>query len=476
MKIILSNIIDIEEPSKELINFAKKQLTFTNPEVLKKKRLGFYCYGMDKEIKLYNIYNNHLYLPIGIFNELYKLHPINKDYVDYSVTRPVAIKNHITLRDYQVPVIQAVKEKINGIIIAPCGTGKTSMALACFGELKQKALWICNTMELLNQAKDRCEETIECATSVITDGKCDITGDIVFATVQTLVKCVEKGIIKQDTFGMLIVDEVHLLSCNPEGIQMFRQCVEYFSARYKISMTATLHRSDGLHECIKHIMGDIIYSIEQKGSDYCCIYNGETLLKFPVDKFQVPARIKVIETKYNIADKEVYAPNGGTVQYASLISDLAMNEDRNKILVNLLNSVAGSTLVLSDRVDQLKYLCTQVDNGVQIDGGTPKKIRKQAIEDVRSGKVKYLFASYNLARQGLDIPILSNLFLGTPVKDFAVVVQSIGRIQRPYEGKTVAQVYDFVDDVSMLYRFYSKRRSTYRKNNWEIENIYLGGS
>jgi superfamily II DNA or RNA helicase len=63
--------------------------------------------------------------------------------------------------------------------------------------------------------------------------------------------------------------------------------------------------------------------------------------------------------------------------------------------------------------------------------------------------------------------------MATPVKDFAIVSQSIGRIQRPYEGKKVAQVYDFVDPVGMLYNFYAKRRSTYRKNNWVIENVYL---
>ena len=65
--------------------------------------------------------------------------------------------------------------------------------------------------------------------------------------------------------------------------------------------------------------------------------------------------------------------------------------------------------------------------------------------------------------------------MATPVKNFATVVQSIGRIQRPCEGKTVANVYDFVDDVGMLLGFYSKRRSTYRKNNWKIDNMYLGG-
>ena len=131
--------------------------------------------------------------------------------------------------------------------------------------------------------------------------------------------------------------------------------------------------------------------------------------------------------------------------------------------------------MLSDRVEQLKYLCSRVDNGVQIDGSTPKKLRAKALDDVRSGRVKYLFASYNLCKEGLDCPILSNLVMATPVKDFSIVVQSIGRIMRPFGNKRKATVYDFVDKVGMLRNFYAKRRSIYRKNKWDIENIYLGG-
>ena len=198
-------------------------------------------------------------------------------------------------------------------------------------------------------------------------------------------------------------------------------------------------------------------------------------MTFPTSKFQVPAHIKVIETNYNVLDKNVFSANGGTIQYATLISDLAMNRERNWQIIRELRKIEGSTIILSDRVEQLKYLCKHVENGVQIDGTTPKKERQKAIEDTRKGKCKYLFASYNLCREGLDIPILSNLVMASPVKDFAIVVQSVGRIQRPYEGKKIAYVYDFVDEVSMLYRFYSKRRATYRKNNWEIDNIYLGG-
>ena len=475
MKIVLTNCIEITEPNEEIKKYCKKELMFKNPEMEKRRRMGFWIYGMDREIKLYDEYGGKLYLPIGVVDDVYKLHPNTKDYTDYTVLNPISIKSEIKLRDYQELAVPSVLKYMTGILNLPVGLGKTELALECVNRTKQKTLWITHTSDLVKQAKERCESKMTCKTSTITEGKCDLSGDIVFATVQTLIKFIEKRTIPQDLFGMIIVDECHRVSVNPQSIQMFRNSIEYFAARYKIGLSATVHRADGLAKAIEKIIGRVIYKIEKDGDEYVCIYDDNELLRFPIDAFQVPAQIKVIETQYSIVDRPVFSSNGGTLQFASLITDLSTDKKRNQLIIKTLNGIQGSTLILSDRVDQLKYLCTQVENGVQIDGGTPKKEREKALEDVGKGKYKYLFASYNLAKEGLNIPILSNLVMATPVKDFAIVSQSIGRIQRPYQGKKIAQVYDFVDPVGMLYNFYTKRRTTYRKNNWFIENVNLKG-
>lgn len=475
MKIILSNCIEIKEPTKEITDYVKKELTFKNPEYEKKRRMGFYVYGTPKEIKLYDCYNGSIYTPIGFFNKLFKVHPNINDYIDYSVEVHADIKSGISLRDYQELAVPSVINYKTGILNLPVGLGKTELALECINRVQQKTIWLSHTGDLLNQSLDRCSKKMQCKISTITEGKCDISGDIVFATVQTLYKYVANGDIPQNTFGMLILDECHHISANPNSIQLFRTCVDYFACKYKIGLTATVHRADGMQDCIKAILGDIIYKIEKVGSDYRCVYEGKTLLTFPIDKFQVPAHIKVVETNYTLNGKDVFSKNGGTIQFGSLISDIASNKSRNRLIIKTLNSIQGSTIVLSDRVEQLKYLCSNVKNGVQIDGSTSKKARTKALEDVRNGKIKYLFASYSLAKEGLSVDILSNLVMATPVKDFAIVSQSIGRIQRPYEGKTIATVYDFTDDVGMLLGFFSKRRAIYRKNNWSIENMFLEG-
>lgn len=473
MKIIISNCIEIQEPTKEIRDFCIKNLTYENPQYLKMKNMNFYTGGMSKEIRLYSEYNNSLYLPIGFFNSLYNHHPVSTDYVDYSVVKPINITSNIKLRDYQELATPSIAKYVCGIFVLPCGLGKTETALECVNRLKQKTLWLTHTKDLVNQAKERCDTKMTCKTSLITDGKIDTSGDIVFSTVQTLIKFIDSGKIKQDEFGMIIVDECHRVAVNPSTLQMFRTCVEYFAARYRLGLTATLHRADCLQDCITKILGDVIYEIQKDDREYVCMYEGKELLRFPVDSFQVPAEITIVETEYDIYEKDVFSADGGTIVYARLISDLANDKKRNDLILKTLRTIQGCTIVLSDRVDQLKYLCSQVENGVQIDGNTPKKEREQALEDARNGKYRYLFASYSLAKEGLDVKILSNLVMATPVRDFAIVTQAIGRIQRPYENKTKAMVYDFVDPVGILNRFFTDRRRTYRKNNWNMSKLFV---
>ena len=92
-----------------------------------------------------------------------------------------------------------------------------------------------------------------------------------------------------------------------------------------------------------------------------------------------------------------------------------------------------SCLILSDRLEHLKELMSLLpgdmkSKAVFISGKSKARERDKAMEDMRAGDMKYLFATYSLAKEGLDIPRLDRLFLVTPQKDYAVVTQSIGRI------------------------------------------------
>lgn len=473
VKIVISNLIWVQNPPEELLAYCEQNLIFKNPEYTKKMQMGFYVGGTPRTITLYNHdkVSNSLYLPIGCLDAVRSITAgYLREFADYRSQVLASIDSNIILRDYQEPCIPALEKYHNGVLLIPCGMGKTECALALASHLKQKTLFIAHTKDLVNQAYNRCKDELQCTTSFITDGKVDTSGDIVFATVQTL--CKKLNSIKQTEFGLVVCDEVHHLAANAQTVGMFRECLDYFSSKYKLGLTATLHRADGLEICIPRMLGEVMYEIRQDGNDYVAIYEDEEIMRFPMDRFQVPARVHFIETNYSVVDektntyRDVFDKNGMTISFSKLLTDIGNDEERNIQIINLCNSLKGSTIILSDRVEQLKYLAKYITSCVEIDGSTPKKQREKALEQIKSGEKKVLLASYKLAKEGLDCKILENIILATPIKDEAIVVQCIGRIQRPYGEKEIANVYDLVDDVTTLSRFYKKRKSIYRKRGW----------
>ena len=469
MKIIISNIICINSPTKEILDFVKKTYTYNNPMYEKKRRMGFSTYKTSKTIKLYELYDNCIYLPCGVFDDLWNLHPIKDDYKDYSVTKPINIKSNIKLRNYQEPVIQAVKKYCNGLVIMPCGTGKSCTLLHTACILKQKTLWLCTTKDLLKQAEDYIKLYTNGTTSRITEGKCDYSGDFVFATIQTLCKVIEKGEIPQDTFGCVIGDEVQHCMISDESIMMFKTCMEYFSARYKLGCTATLKTANDLWKCIPKLVGNVIYELKKSDdkTKFIGYYENKPIVEVSASMFQVPAEIHMLKTQYTV-NEDVFDVSGRIV-FTKLITSLATDYDRNKLILNLVNSLKSYTIVISERTTQLEYLQKNIENSIYINGKTPKKDREKKIEDFKNGKYKVLFATYSLVAEGLDVPILENLVMASPVKDDRLVIQAIGRCQRPSENKQKAHIYDLVDNVSILDKFTIKRKNIYKKEGWEIK-------
>ena len=81
------------------------------------------------------------------------------------------------------------------------------------------------------------------------------------------------------------------------------------------------------------------------------------------------------------------------------------------------------------------------------------------------GKIEVLYATYAIAKEGLDIPPLRNLVMASPVKDEITVTQSAGRVMRKYPDKECGIVWDFDDNMRMLQGWLKKRMSIYNKLN-----------
>lgn len=73
-----------------------------------------------------------------------------------------------------------------------------------------------------------------------------------------------------------------------------------------------------------------------------------------------------------------------------------------------------------------------------------------------------------LAKEGLDIPRLDRLILASPHRDKATIIQSVGRIERTFDKKKKAVVFDLVDNTQFHKNMFKNRKTIYRKNNNKI--------
>jgi len=87
-----------------------------------------------------------------------------------------------------------------------------------------------------------------------------------------------------------------------------------------------------------------------------------------------------------------------------------------------------------------------------------------------------IFATLQLAEEGLDIDRLDTILLALPIKQAKTVTQSIGRIWRKDKLDDVTSiplVLDVSDLLSIYQKWSSKRNEIYAVNNWYIQNFYF---
>ncbi len=130
----------------------------------------------------------------------------------------------------------------------------------------------------------------------------------------------------------------------------------------------------------------------------------------------------------------------------------------------------GVCLILSDRKNHCENLKTLLHYRYKISaelltGDTSVKKRTDITKRLNKGEVKVLIATGQLIGEGFDCDNLSTLFLATPIKFSGRVLQYLGRVLRPSQGKKYARVYDYVDEnVPVLQSAAHSRQRAYGNN------------
>lgn len=454
----LDGELHLQDVPTPLLHQLIQELTVPNPKFQNALRLGRPTYNIPETVMLYEIKGNALTLPRGMAEEVWRARPagttaqvrtLKGEPVDFDTSR-------FSLRSYQQQAVNAALacRWCQGVLIAPCGAGKTEIGMAVIAHLGRPALWITHTLDLAQQAKERAQLRLgldEREVAIVSGSHKRCGTKLTIATVQSLYRMELNELAR--TVGVVIVDECHHVVNNPEQASMFAAVLRCLPARWRFGLTASDTRSDGLSETIFQVLGPRVAVIDSQ----------------QLEQLLITPRVETVPTTF------VYTPraNESPIDYIRLMRHMADDAGRMQTVERIIDRAVTegrSWLVLAASLTILDRLHTYALNlGLAAEfvcGATKKSERTAALARMKNGQARILFATYQLAKEGLDIPCLDRLVLATPTRNKVIVQQSIGRIQRSAPGKTEALVIDLVDEKTpQLMVQYKQRRTLYKNMN-----------
>lgn len=428
----------------------------------------------DGRKRLYD--KRHNWFPLGLWSRIKSTlddmgiqYIVRDECVFPSVHVNISLSDKIEYRPYQEEAANHAIEAKRSVLRVATGGGKTVIAAMIIAKLKCPTIFLVHTRDLLYQAKEAFEQFLinDDGIGQIGDGVVDIR-PVTVATIQSIARYLgiqykkyeyddadykdntdvtsHRAEIQQflDSVGLIIWDEVHRIASDMAYSVSMAINMPY----YRVGLSASPWRDDGADMAIEASMGGISYTIS--ASD---LIDMGYLVKPIIRRVRVPSSVPY----YNdIRD------------YARIYNDeIVNNEYRNNIIVKYVKqfaSIGMPTLVLVQHIKHgniLKRMISEQFHPIDFVSGRDLTVkRKQAIQEMREGKRIALIAS-TIADEGLDIKNLSAIILAGGGKSSTRALQRIGRVLRPFDGKTHAVVIDFDDEAKYLRKHSLRRKLIY---------------
>lgn len=355
---------------------------------------------------------------------------------------PVQMGQTIELRDYQQEAtenLQKMREdgKTIALLYHATGVGKTITAATDAKAVGGRTLFLVNALKLASQAKETFAKVWPEATlGEYTGSQKDMTQTVIFATVQSISKDLEK--FSPTDFDYLIVDECHHAAANT-----YQKIFTYFHPKFILGLTATPERSDG--EDMLELFQNVAHKMD---------------LKTAVERgILVPIRCIRVKTNIDLTDVRI---NGIKYNSQDLESKLFIPERNQLIVDTYLKYVNGKkTVIFCASVDHAAEIAKLLrDSGVKaeaVSGRDRMEVREKILKDYETGSTNVLCAC-DLLNEGWDSPHTTVLFMARPTMSKTIYLQQLGRGTRRCPGKEDLLVVDFVDNANMFNMPYSLHR------------------
>lgn len=387
-------------------------------------------------------------------------HSVGVNY-DYSHLIGVFFDKIKSIEDTKSDNYDFVVPKTHSFISQGFVNHNTMVSALVVSKIGKSALILVIGKDLLYQTQSFFEKVFGQEIGIIGDGKCNIK-DINVATIWSVGQAL--GIKKSATLddsnekekkidpgkfskikevllnsSTVILDECHLAAC--DTVQTISRNIK---AEYVYGMSASPWRDDGADLLIEAFLGRKVIDISARE-----LINSGYLVE-PTIRFLTPQQYKYKSGKY----PKIYS------------NYIVENEQRNGMIVKGTTRLVEQgfvPLVLFHTIKHGDVLFEELKKNVPVallSGKDNSKIRERIKGDLEDGKVKCIIAS-KIFDIGIDLPILSGLVIAGAGKSSVRALQRIGRVIRPYQGKTMAAIIDFQDQAPYLNNHALIRRKIY---------------
>jgi superfamily II DNA or RNA helicase len=161
------------------------------------------------------------------------------------------LHSSIVLRNYQNQALDAwIASGNRGIIVLPTGSGKTLVGIKAISLLNTPTIVIAPTLDLVDQWRSRLNKEFKTDVGVLGGGERDIRALTVSTYDSAYIHADKLG----NRFGLIIFDEVHHLPAAG-----YKNIAEMFASPFRMGLTATYEREDGLHTELNRLVGGKVF-------------------------------------------------------------------------------------------------------------------------------------------------------------------------------------------------------------------------
>lgn len=380
----------------------------------------------------------------SVKQELLKIGWPAEDLAGYSAGTPLELSLTETkwaLRDYQKDAVSRFWEGGSGVVVLPCGAGKTLVGAAAMATAKTNTLiLVTNTVAARQWRAELLKRTTLTEDDIAEySGASKEIASVTIATYQILTT--KRGgayshleLLNAKDWGLVVYDEVHLLPA-----PIFKMTAE-LQARRRLGLTATLIREDGRE-------GDVFSLIGPKRFD-------APWKDIEAQGYIAPANCYEIRMQLTDDDRMRYAISDQEDRFRIA----ATTPSKIPLIKKILEKHPGeSALVIGQYLEQISQVSEAL--GVpKLTGETPVIEREELFEAFRKGEIRALVVS-KVANFSVDLPEASvAIQISGSFGSRQEEAQRLGRLLRPKADGRSAHFYTLVSRETVEQDFAQNRQ------------------